>query len=234
MDALRARLTYANLMSTIAVFLALGGVSYAAIKLPSNSVGTKQIRKGAVTRQKLDPKLLSSLTGATGPQGIPGATGPKGSTGLQGNGVQGVEGAQGPTGAPGANGTDAYVVGTSLKSLDTSGVSPTEVASITVPAGSYLLGAHMWLAKAASGTSQTTCKLESGIAGTLWDESSTTLPTGSSERANMALAGADTFTAEQVIKVICGAFSTATNAVDVRLWATKVGTLHATLPLPHD
>jgi hypothetical protein len=159
-------------------------------------------------------------------QGVAGAQGQKGASGL--------EGEQGVMGAPGPNGTDAYVVGTALKSLDTTGVSPTEVGSVTVPAGSYLLGASMWLAKAASGTSQVTCKLESAVSGTLWGESSTTLPTGSSERASMSLEGAETFTAEQAIKVICGAFSTATNAVDLRLWATKVGTLHATLPLPHD
>jgi len=32
-------------MSTVAVFLALGGSAYAAVTLPSNSVGTKQIKK---------------------------------------------------------------------------------------------------------------------------------------------------------------------------------------------
>jgi hypothetical protein len=35
-------------MATIAVFLALGGGAYAALKLPKNSVGPKQIKAGAV------------------------------------------------------------------------------------------------------------------------------------------------------------------------------------------
>lgn len=40
-------------MASIAVFMALGGVTYAATALPKNSVGTKQIRKKAVTNIKL-------------------------------------------------------------------------------------------------------------------------------------------------------------------------------------
>lgn len=47
------RLTYANVMATIAVFIALGGASYAAIRIPANSVGQKQLRKKAVTNGKL-------------------------------------------------------------------------------------------------------------------------------------------------------------------------------------
>ncbi len=35
-----ARLSYANVVATLALFLALGGVSYATVKLPRNSVGT--------------------------------------------------------------------------------------------------------------------------------------------------------------------------------------------------
>jgi hypothetical protein len=90
----RHRLTYADVMSSIAVFVALGGASYAAVKLPPNSVGTKQIKKAAVTRPKIDPKLLTSLkgtTGAPGPTGAQGATGTQGPKGDPGSGVTGVE-----------------------------------------------------------------------------------------------------------------------------------------------
>lgn len=42
----RQRLSYANVMSTIAVFLVLGGgAAFAATQLPKNSVGTKQLKK---------------------------------------------------------------------------------------------------------------------------------------------------------------------------------------------
>jgi hypothetical protein len=47
------RLSYANVMASVAVFLALGGTAYAALKLPANSVGEKQLENGAVTTNKL-------------------------------------------------------------------------------------------------------------------------------------------------------------------------------------
>lgn len=53
MSRLRAHLSYANVMATFAVFLALGGVGYAAVRLPRNSVGTRQIRKAAVSAAKI-------------------------------------------------------------------------------------------------------------------------------------------------------------------------------------
>lgn len=51
---LRRRLTYANVVATVALFVALGGASYAASgALAPGSVGTRQVRKGAITPQKL-------------------------------------------------------------------------------------------------------------------------------------------------------------------------------------
>lgn len=44
----RTGLTYANVVATIALFLALGGGAYAAVTLPKNSVKAKQIAKNAV------------------------------------------------------------------------------------------------------------------------------------------------------------------------------------------
>ena len=96
------RLSYANVMSTLALFIALGGVSYAAVKLPSNSVGTPQIRNDAVTGSKikngsisqkdLDKALVAklALAGKPGPQGVQGIQGATGSAGTQG--LQGLTG----------------------------------------------------------------------------------------------------------------------------------------------
>lgn len=54
MKQLRRRLTYANVMSTIAVFLVLGGgAAFAANQLGKNSVGSKQLKKNAVTAAKI-------------------------------------------------------------------------------------------------------------------------------------------------------------------------------------
>jgi len=50
----RPRLTYANVMSTLALFVALSGAgAIAASKLPKKSVGAPQLRPGAVTASKL-------------------------------------------------------------------------------------------------------------------------------------------------------------------------------------
>jgi hypothetical protein len=56
---LTGRLTYANVMATLAVFISLGGASFAAGFLPPQSVGRRQIRVGAVT-----PSALSFPLGA--------------------------------------------------------------------------------------------------------------------------------------------------------------------------
>jgi hypothetical protein len=50
---IRDRLSYANVMATLALFVALGGVGYAAVKLPRDSVGAKQIKEDAVRFSEL-------------------------------------------------------------------------------------------------------------------------------------------------------------------------------------
>ena len=52
MRALRDKLTYANVIATVALFVALGGSSYAALTLPQNSVDAKQIKRGAVGKSR--------------------------------------------------------------------------------------------------------------------------------------------------------------------------------------
>lgn len=69
MKKIVGKLTYANVMATIAVFIALGGASYAAIKLPKNSVGAKQLKKNAVTPTKLSKASRQALQGPAGPSG---------------------------------------------------------------------------------------------------------------------------------------------------------------------
>ena len=81
-----------NAVAYLALFIALGGTSYAALKLPKNSVGTKQIKSKAVTKAKIDPKALASLKGPAGANGAPGAKGDKGD--------KGDRGIAGGTGAP--------------------------------------------------------------------------------------------------------------------------------------
>lgn len=52
-------------LAIVALFVALGGTSYAATQLPANSVGTRQIRAGAVTPSKLSPGVDAELRKTT-------------------------------------------------------------------------------------------------------------------------------------------------------------------------
>jgi hypothetical protein len=47
------RLTFANVVSVIALFVALGGTGLAASQLGKNSVGPKQLKKNSVTTAKI-------------------------------------------------------------------------------------------------------------------------------------------------------------------------------------
>lgn len=59
MKKIRERVTYANVVATLALFLALGGAAFAASKLPKNSVGTKQLKKNSVTAAKVKKHTLT-------------------------------------------------------------------------------------------------------------------------------------------------------------------------------
>jgi len=58
---LRGKLTFANVVSCLALFFALGGFAVAATHLSKNSVGTNQIKKNAVVTSKIKN---GSVTGA--------------------------------------------------------------------------------------------------------------------------------------------------------------------------
>jgi hypothetical protein len=91
----RPKLTYANVVATLALFIALGGASYAAIKLPKNSVGTKQLKKNAVTTAKLRNGAVTAakLRPGTIPTSVPNsghATSADSAT-VAGNGAQRID-----------------------------------------------------------------------------------------------------------------------------------------------
>ena len=99
LSKLRSRLTYANLMATIAVFVALGGTSYG---VATGSIGSREIKNNSIRSKDVHDNQLRSRdvrnfsllskdfkpgqlpsgpTGATGPTG---PRGPQGSTGISG------------------------------------------------------------------------------------------------------------------------------------------------------
>src|SRR5205823_1364215 len=105
-----------HLVGYLALFVALGGTSYAGTSLlPRNSVGTRQVidhsllkvdfRAGQLPRGAAGPPGAAGVPGAQGDPGAQGPQGPQGATGppgLQGpKGDTGAAGAVGPTGRPG-------------------------------------------------------------------------------------------------------------------------------------
>lgn len=104
MRRLHAHVTYANVVSTLCLFLLLGGgAAFAANHLlPEESVGTKQLKKAAVTPEKLSKAARAGMEGRQGPAGDRGPQGPQGPAGPQGPiGPQGPQGAEGEEGLPG-------------------------------------------------------------------------------------------------------------------------------------
>jgi hypothetical protein len=88
-------------IALLALFFALGGSAFAAgnVLIPRNSVGTAQLKNGAVIKSKISSRTLAQLKGNRGAQGAPGPAGPQGPQGAQGpQGIQGVQGIQGPAG----------------------------------------------------------------------------------------------------------------------------------------
>jgi hypothetical protein len=93
------------MVALAALFVSLGGGAYAAVSVPKRSIGTAQLKRGAVTNRKLHRgavtagkvkahslratdfaagQLPQGQTGATGPAGRTGPRGPKGETGKTG------------------------------------------------------------------------------------------------------------------------------------------------------
>ncbi len=122
----RRRPSAGVVLSIVALFVALGGSSYAAVSLPKASVGAPQIKQSAVnTKKVLDGSLLAKdFKQGQLPQGEQGPVGP-----------QGPQGPQGQQGGPGMSGYQ-ILEGPNL-SLDP---GETRIVSVTCPAGKLAVG----------------------------------------------------------------------------------------------
>jgi hypothetical protein len=152
----RKRMSYANIVATLALVLALGGgTAWAAHHYLI--VSTKQIK----------PSVLKKLHGAKGARGASGANGLNGT-----NGAVGAVGATGPTGVAGANGAVAgYFAQTSVTTAFTGGTG-VSILTKNLPAGNYVLnGNETFLAASTSASTQfeVSCTLSDSAAGTPTD-----------------------------------------------------------------
>ena len=115
MHRMRHRPSAAFVISLVALFVALGGTGYAAIKIPKNSVASPQVVNGSLGTADLSKKARTALKGnrgAKGAAGTPGAAGPAGSAGPAG--ATGATGPAGPTGPTGPVGPSTGAAGGAL------------------------------------------------------------------------------------------------------------------------
>jgi hypothetical protein len=137
MRGLRAHLTYANVVATLCLFLLLGGgAAVAANQLGKNSVGNRQLKRGAVTSSKVRNHSLQALDFRAGqlPAGPTGAAGPQGPRGAKGAaGAKGATGSKGDTGATGATGIAA------LRLVEKVGTAGATAVLASCPAGQLVV-----------------------------------------------------------------------------------------------
>jgi hypothetical protein len=133
-----SRPSYANVVSSLALFVALGGTSYAAVtvtgrEVRDGSLTGRDIRNGSITSADVQNGSLRSGdlrsptgNGQIGPRGESGERGPAGATGPQGE--------RGPSAAFSfASAADRRNVGPEL----------TELGHLNLPAGNYVLAAKV-------------------------------------------------------------------------------------------
>ncbi|HET7120282.1 MAG TPA: hypothetical protein VFI17_03400 [Solirubrobacterales bacterium] len=139
MKKLEGKLTFSNVIACIALFVALGGAAVAATSLPKNSVGTRQLKKAAVTSAKVKDGSLKGVDFAPGQL-------PAGKAGERG--LPGSPGERGPS--------DAYYV------LDNNAGSNSKTISVSVPAGDYAVSASVMVANSdMANWARVNCVLES-------------------------------------------------------------------------
>lgn len=201
----------ALVIALVALFVALGGTSYAAFNLPKNSVGAAQLKSGAVTRTKIAKKTIAFLRGK---RGATGATGPAGPAGKQGQ--------PGPTGPSSAEGIDA-------PGTVTFATNPTTVTTLGVSAGSYVVIAHTTI-KNDNGHQRTRCALDDSAANQLDAGAASTsiADSGYPNQASLTLMGLLT-TGGSTVSIDCSSDRSDTYAFGSKIIAIKVDSVHGVL-----
>ncbi|HEX8156352.1 MAG TPA: hypothetical protein VF526_03100 [Solirubrobacteraceae bacterium] len=202
---------YANVTATVALVAALGGTSYAAIKLPANSVTSKTVKDKSLLKKDFKPGQLPA-----GPKGAAGANGVAG--------AKGDPGAQGPAGANGASaGFSASTAGTLAFAAGT-----VTVQSLPLPAGKYVIESHAMAHNSAAGDVSITCSLKAG--GTTIDSLGTAgsdvPPAPPVADASINLNGAAALPAGGTATLECTTAPATGNYLQRNITAVQVGTLN--------
>jgi hypothetical protein len=201
----RTRRVVVTLLGVGAAALAGGGIAYATIPDASGVIhgcyqksgGSLSVIDAAVTTcAKSQTELDWNVQGPTGPQGPQGPQGAQGPTGPQGD--PGPTGATGPQGPAGPSGTShAY---SATGGFVQYGTTPVQVASLSLPAGTYLV----WATGNVVDGNMTTghdCVLSSG--GTTLEEEKVTTTTGPYAATTVSFSEPVTLASAGSVKVTC-------------------------------
>jgi hypothetical protein len=213
------RISPALVVASVALVVALGGTTYAAISLPARSVGTPQLKPDAVTSPKVKNGTLKRIDFAAGevPDGPRGAQGPAGR--------KGDTGATGAAGAAGPQGPSSGYVDTNDGPINVGTSGDTRLATLAIPQpGKYVIWAKVWLIRPMAGQATSgACRL---VADGLEDVQWWSAPTGLG--AGVANLITREFTQAGTINYYCNA-SGASTAYQAKIAAIQVASLTASL-----
>jgi hypothetical protein len=249
MKRVRLRVTYANVMSTIAVFLALGGTSYAAWTLTGRDIANESltgadVRNGSLTSLdvkngsliaadfrkgvlKRGPRGVRGVQGEQGPVGDEGDVGPRGPEGQEGE--VGPRGIAGPAGPVGPSRVEVFEQDTSIP---VGLVETSIIRSEPMIEAKYEVVAKVTLVRdSTAGPGGTACTLEIVGAATPIDVSyGSVSPAGSDapSQQTVVLTGGATAAAADELRVRCRALATdaTISASNARIVAREVGELN--------
>jgi hypothetical protein len=218
MGARVAQHVKSNAVAWLALFLAVGGASYAAVRLPANSVGSRQLRRNAVTSSKVKNHSLLKVDfrpgqlprGATGPAGPKGAAGPTGPTGPSG-----------PVGPSNASevevaGPVAVAAGATATVATLSGLAP----------GAYAISAKAEVENPGAGDGESRCTLAAGDQSDASEEHVHNAPAAGQTHSTMLT---QTFGATGSATLTCTPAGQGMNYLQAKIVAVRLGSeTHAT------
>jgi hypothetical protein len=228
---MRHRLSYANVAATLALVFSMTGGALAAGHYLITS--TKQI----------SPKVLKKLTGApgkTGPvgpagaggaagavgkegaQGVPGTPGSAGKAGVAG--TEGAEGREGPEGPEGERGpSEAFTDHVASLAFSGTAGQTGNVASVSLPAGSYAILATLAVADTGVARDEVECALVVVPANSIFD--ATTIVISGNDARSLALSEALTTNQTNTVSLGCKSSGTEGSYEAVTLTATRVASI---------
>jgi hypothetical protein len=230
---IRSSLTYANVMATTAVFIALGGGAYAAATLAANSVGSKQLKSSAVTNKNIAKNAVTSTKVKDGSllkvdfaagQLPPGPAGPAGPQGTKGDtGAKGDAGAKGDTGAQGDRGP-SNAISKQNNSVVNVNVADKVIITFTLTPGSWVVTGHATLNNNDAAQQDGSCDIN--VAGVIAQSSTVPLAANFAlDREVFTLTGGVTVAADTPAELRCTLATNSGNTVAAGMTAIQVGSL---------